>query len=146
MLGDAAASLAAAAGSRNAFSIASPVAPDFSGWNCAAHMLPRATADTNSPPYCVVESTQGLLAAEGVARYECTKYTRLSPTPASSPDGCACVRSFQPMCGTGRPRAGSNLVTAPGMMPSPSQPPDSSLPSNSSCRPRQMPMKDRSHI
>lgn len=35
--------------------------------------------------------------------YECTKYTRLSSTPASSVDGLACAMSFHPMCGTGRP-------------------------------------------
>lgn len=44
-----------------------PVAPLFSGWNCTADTLPRLTAATNSPPYCVVASTQSALEAEGVA-------------------------------------------------------------------------------
>ena len=54
-----------------------------------------------------------------------------------------CSRSFQPMCGTGRPAAASNMVTRPGTRPRPSTPPFSSLPSNSSCRPRQMPRNGR---
>jgi len=69
---------------------------------------------------------------------------------ASAPAGAApgraahrCSRSFQPMCGTGRPAAASKAVTRPGTRPRPSTPPFSSLPSNSSCRPRQMPRKGR---
>ena len=50
-------------------------------------------------------------------------------------------RLFQPMWGTGRPREVSNLVTLPGIIPRPSTPPFSSLPSNKSCMPRQMPRK-----
>lgn len=51
------------------------------------------------------------------------------------------MRWFQPIWGTGRAMLGSNLLTWPGMMPSPSQPPFSSEPSNRSCIPRQMPRK-----
>jgi hypothetical protein len=47
------------------------------------------------------------------------------------------------MWGTGRPREVSNWVTRPGMMPKPSTPPFSSLPSKSSCMPRHMPRKGR---
>lgn len=46
---------------------------------------------------------------------------------------------FQPICGTERPGAAVNLETRPGTMPRPSRPPFSSLPSKSSCSPRQMP-------
>ena len=54
------------------------------------------------------------------------------------------MRSFQPMWGTGRPMPVSKWVTMPGTRPSPSQPPLSSDPSNSSCMPRQTPRKGRS--
>lgn len=56
-------------------------------------------------------------------------------------DSYLCSKVFQPMWGTGSPREVSNFVTLPGITPRPSTPPFSSLPSNSSCMPRQIPRK-----
>ena len=61
-----------------------PAAPLFSGWNWVALISPFWMDEMKLPPYSVVASTQSLFSGEGVARYECTKYTRLSPTLLSS--------------------------------------------------------------
>src|SRR5437867_686251 len=63
--------------------------------------------------------------------------------PASAGAARTIRRAFQPMCGTLRAGSAAKRTTRPGRMPRPATGPNSSLSSNRSCMPRQMPRKGR---
>ncbi len=131
--------------SKKVFKMRRPVDPLFSGWNWVANTLPFCTAEMKLVPYVVSVKAQGAASGEGMARYECTKYTSSSGLSAWMSLVCFCInRPFQPMWGTESLAEESKRLMVPLMMPSPFTPGVSSLPSNSVCMPRQIPKKGRS--
>ena len=94
-----------------------PAAPDFSGWNCVAHTLPRSTAATTGAAVVARGDDVGRV---GSAAYECTKYTHVGSSAGPSSSGASAAR--RRACSTasaGASRRRAAARTAPGSTPRP---------------------------